>query len=530
MTSELVYTPVSELAPIRDHLNASFKAGKAKSIAFRKEQLLQLAYLFQDNIKPFQDALAKDLGRPVLESNMLDLSGIIGDALYAYKNIDSWVKPDKAPFDINWFPFSPKINKEPKGTVLIISPFNYPLWCMGPIAGAIAAGCAVVTKPSELTPATSQLITDLFPKYLDQDLYRVVNGAVEETTKLLSLKWDHILYTGSGRVGRIIALAAAKHLTPATLELGGKSPVIVDSNSDFDLTAKRLLWGKMINSGQTCTAPDYVIVPDSAQAKLVTALKVQYKKFYGDDPRTSGSFSRICATAHWDRINGLLAETKGNIVVGGEGIRAEKYIAPTIVQNVSFDDSLMTEELFGPILCIIPVPSIEIGLQYIRSHDSPLALYVFSKDSKFRKYGKYISLITSPPNILHNARSVRENTLSGMFFENDVVLQGGSSVTPFGGVGPSGYGAHKGKYSFDMFTHHRSSYSSPSWIDVIMGVRFPPYTDVTLKKVNSLVLPTIPYPRPGESAPFNWKRYVTFAVVFAAVAMNKQRITNFIKP
>ncbi|KAF8581488.1 aldehyde dehydrogenase [Ramaria rubella] len=521
MSSSLVYTPVGEIEQIRDTLRASFRAGKTKSIAFRKEQLLQLAYLFQDNIERFHDSLKKDLGRPVLETNLLDVSAIIGEALFVYKNVDKWVKPEKAPFDVTWFPFSPTIRKAPKGTVLIVTPFNYPLWCLTPIAGAIAAGCAVVVKPSEMTPATSQLLAELFPKYLDSSLYTIVNGAVEESTKLLSLQWDHIFYTGSGRVGRIIAAAAAKFVTPISLELGGKSPVVVDSNADFELAARRILWGKMMNSGQTCTAPDYLLIPQHAQVKLVEAFKKEWKKFYGDDARTSDSYARICAPSHWERIASLLSETNGEVVLGGETDRAEKYIAPTIVQNVAFDDSLMRElvfphscfqassELFGPILAIVPVPDIKAAVDYVNSRDNPLALYIFSRDSKTREY-------------------VRENTLSGMVVENDVVLHGGSSVTPFGGVGASGYGSHKGKYSFDTFTHQRASFHSPKWIDLMMYIRFPPYTKKTLAKANSTVMPPIPYPRPGQKSS-SWKSWIVLAVTFGLIAASKERLAGLLK-
>ncbi|KAF8579073.1 NAD-dependent aldehyde dehydrogenase [Ramaria rubella] len=509
MANELRYTPIDEIAQIHEHLRSSFRAGKAKSIAFRKEQLLQLAYMLQDNVALFQESLKKDLGRPVFESRMTDVFGVISEALYAYKNVDSWVKPEKPPFDVQWFAFSPVLHKEAKGVALIISPFNYPVGSITPITGAIAAGCAVVVKPSEKTPATSQLLAELFPRYMNSDLYRVLNGGVEETTELLSLKWDHILYTGNGTVGRIIATAAARHLTPVTLELGGKSPVIVDSDADFELAARRILWGKTLNAGQTCLAPDYLLIPQDAQAKMVDAFKRESKKFFGDNARTSGSFSRICTDAHWERINGLLSNTKGNIAVGGDTDRAEKYIAPTIVQNVSFDDSLMTEEIFGPILPIIPVPSVDAAIQYINEHDHPLAIYVFSNNDKLRSY-------------------VRERTLSGSFLENDTMLHGGSPVLPFGGVGASGYGSHRGKFSFDTFTHGRSSFHSPKWIDRIMRFRFPPYTETSLKTAQSYVMPPIPYPRPGDSKLINWKPWVLLATVLGLGTAYRQRPGNLL--
>ncbi|KAF8585282.1 aldehyde dehydrogenase [Ramaria rubella] len=506
----LTYTPVDEIPQIREHLRASFRTGRAASIDYRKKQLLQLAYLFQDNIERFQEALQEDLGRPKLESNLFDLSVIINECVYAYKNIDSWTKPDKVAFNMNWFAFSPKVLKEPKGTVLIISPFNFPLYCLAPLSGAIAAGCAALLKPSELNPATSQLLADLFPKYMDNDMYKVVNGAVEETTKLLELQWDHILYTGSGRIGRIVATAAAKHLTPVTLELGGKCPAIVDENADFEIAARRLLWGKMTNAGQTCAAPDYIIIPQHVQHKFVAAIKKTWSKFYGSDPHTSNSFSRICTHNHWDRITGLLKDTQGDVILGGQTSRADKYIAPTVVQNVSFNDPLMKEEIFGPILPIVPVHDVAAALDYINSHDHPLALYIFSKNAKLRDY-------------------VRRHTLSGSFLENDVLMNGGVSAVPFGGVGASGYGSHKGKYSFDMFTHSRAALRSPGWIDLLMGARFPPYTDETLKKLNATILPPIPYARPGAKEPLHWGRWVLLSLSLAVLAANHQRVLKALK-
>ncbi|GJJ14523.1 hypothetical protein Clacol_008787 [Clathrus columnatus] len=459
MSQGLVYSSIEEIASAYECVNASFRSGTTKPIAFRKKQLLRLASLFKDNLEAFEEAFKKDLGRPVFETHFCDTNAIVNEAILAYNKIDSWVKPEKAPFDLDFFVLSPKIYNEPKGPVLIIGPFNYPLWCIAPITGAIAAGCTVVVKPSELTPAVSQLLAELFPKYLDPSCYIIINGGVQETTKLLSLKWTHILYTGSERVGRIVATAAAQHLTPVTLELGGKSPVVIDKNADFDLAARRILWGKVLNAGQTCVAPDYILVPAEAQSRLVESFNKVYKQFYpDDDPHRPGVLARICAHTHWDRITSLLNQTRGEIVFGGETVREEKYISPTLVKNVRFDDSLMKEEIFGPVLPIVPVPDVDTAIKYINDHDNPLALYVFTKDEKF-------------------STRVRENTLSGMFIVNDVLLEAASSITPFSGVGSSGYGSHRGKYSFDTFVHKRAALRSPNWIDFILGFRFPPYTD-----------------------------------------------------
>ncbi|KAF8888614.1 NAD-aldehyde dehydrogenase [Infundibulicybe gibba] len=461
MAVPLDFTPLEEIDKLHGDLKAGFRSGKLKSLAYRKYQLLQLAYLIKDNEKRFESALASDLGRPSFEAHFLEIGPSIGETKTAWANVEKWAKPEKPAFSINFTFMRPVIYKEAKGVVLIISPFNYPVWLTcGPMAAAIAAGNAVVIKPSESTPAISALFAELIPKYMDNDLVRVVNGAVPETTKLLSLPWDHILYTGGGRVGKIVAAAAAKHLTPVSLELGGKSPVIIDPNCDLQMTAKRILWGKVVNAGQTCVAPDYILVPRSFQDTFVQALKDAHDKFY---PGAGGSaepeaFSRIISPQAFKRVKGLLDNTKGTVV------------------DVKADDSLMSEEIFGPLLPIVPVDDVDEAITFVNDRDHPLALYVFSQDQQFKS-------------------KVFNNTLSGAAVANETVIHPGADGLPFGGVGPSGYGAHTGKFGFDMFTHLRSSMDSPSWIDKILGFRYPPYTAKSISSLSKLS-PSLP-PRPA---------------------------------
>ncbi|KIJ55049.1 hypothetical protein M422DRAFT_24904 [Sphaerobolus stellatus SS14] len=496
MSKSLHYTSFLAIEKTNAELRSSFKAGKASSIAFRKQQLLQMAYMFQDNLEAFQESFYKDLGRPKLEATIMDIGVLIGDALFAYKNLDKWAKPQKAPYDPTYSVFNPTVHREPKGVVLIIGPYNYPLYCIGAMAGAIAAGCAMVVKPSELCPATANLLAELFPKYLDQSLYRIINGGIEETTKVLTLKWDHILYTGSGRVGRIVATAAAKHLTPVSLELGGKSPALVHSSANFEVACRRLLWGKMVNAGQTCLAPDYIVVLKEDKDRFTETILRICKEFYNDDPRNSNSFGRLRAGTHFERVNGLLKRTKGKIIYGGDTDPEDKYIAPTIVVDVDWDDALMEEEIFGPIVPIISVSNFDVALDYVRDHDEPLAMYPFHNDTKFRDY-------------------VRANTLSGVFMENDTIIACASLISPLGGVGGSGTGSYKGEYSFLTFTHLRSSYESPAWLDSAVGMkaRYPPYTDRQYEKAKALFVQTIPYARPGE--PSYWSpRQWSFVAAF----------------
>ncbi|KAF8348497.1 NAD-aldehyde dehydrogenase [Amanita rubescens] len=476
-TTELQYTPLEEINAIHAAVREGHKSGKLRSIEYRKYQLLQLGYLVKDNAKRFEEALKADLGRPALESYFLEINLTINDIKHAYNNVEKWSRPEKAPFSLNFAAMRPVVYKEAKGVVLIISPFNYPLWLSLQImAGAIAAGNSVVLKPSESAKANSVLFAELIPKYMDPDLFRVVNGAVAETTRLLELPWDHILYTGSGRVGKIVASAAAKFLTPVTLELGGKSPVIVDPNCDIEMTARRVLWGKVINAGQTCIAPDYILVPKSFQDKLIDALVAQYKQFYPDNEIEEDQYSKLISPQAFKRVKGLLDASKGTIVIGGEIDENRKFIAPTIVKDCTGEDSLLSEEIFGPLLPIVPVDDIDEAIAFVNARDHPLVLYVFSRDQELKQ-------------------KIYSSTKSGAVVANETMIHPGADGLPFGGVGASGYGCHTGKFTFDTFTHLRSSLDSPNWLDKILGFRFPPYTTKKIKNIDLLMPANLP-PRP----------------------------------
>ncbi|TFK48922.1 NAD-dependent aldehyde dehydrogenase [Heliocybe sulcata] len=440
------YTPVDEIEPIYSTLDKGFRSGKTKSIAYRKQQLVNLGYLVKDNAERFQEAFKADLGRPVLENSFLELDSTITEIKQAISGVDKWAKTERPPFSLTWSPMRPAIRKEPKGVCLIIVPFNYPLWlAMSPLAGAIAAGNAVVLKPSELTPAIGVLLAELFPKYMDPELYRVVNGAIPETSKLLELSWGHILYTGSGRVAKIVAAAAAKTLTPVSLELGGKSPVVVDSKCDLASGVKRLLWGKVANAGQTCVAPDYVLVQKDFQDTFINALTEAYNSFYPEGPAQSDSVSHIISTGHTERIKRLIDNTQGTVVLGGQVDIETKFVAPTVVRDVKGDDSLMSEEIFGPVLPVVPVDNVEEAIAFINSRDHPLVIYMMSQDSGFKS-------------------KVLDNTQSGAAVANEYILHCATENLPFGGLGPSGSGGyHTGKFGFDMFTHLRATLDSPSW-------------------------------------------------------------------
>ncbi|KAJ7632988.1 NAD-aldehyde dehydrogenase [Roridomyces roridus] len=502
----LAYTPLDDITKIHAELKAGFQTGKTKSLAYRKYQLLQLGYLIKDNAKRFEEALAQDLGRHAFESYFLEVNASLSEILECYKSVDAWAKPDKPAFNVNFVFMKPTTYKVPKGVVLVISPFNYPMWLIAtPLAGAIAAGNAVVIKPSESCPATAALWTELLPKYLDSSLISIVNGAIPETTRLLELPWGHVLYTGSGRVGRIVARAAANTLTPVSLELGGKSPVFIDPDCDFKFAAKRLLWGKFTNAGQTCVAPDYVFVTKGSQDAFIEALKLTYESFYpettGPSPKPPQNVTKMVNAQAFTRVNGLLQNSKGTVVCGGQTDEVQRFIAPTIVRDVKLDDSLMSEEIFGPLLPIVPVDNLDEAIAYVNAHDHPLALYVFTQNEVFKK-------------------KVFENTLSGSAVANETIIIPGVPGLPFGGIGASGSGYHTGKYGFDMFTHFRASMDTPGWIDKILGFRFPPYTDqsvATLRSRMPIKLPARPAGPPTGATSTTQRKWFLLAFALAIV-------------
>ncbi|KAF8918743.1 NAD-aldehyde dehydrogenase [Mucidula mucida] len=471
--SELAFTPLGDIEQIHAELDATFKSGQLQSVPFRKYVLLQIGYMLKDNTQRISEALYKDLGKPPFETAMTEIGPVLGEVADTYAHIDKWAKPTKPPFSLLTQPMRRVVYKEGKGVCLIIGPFNYPLsMCFNPLISAIAAGNTVVLKPSESTPATSSLFAELFPKYVDPSIIRVVNGGVAETSKLLELTWGHILFTGSGRVGRIVAAAAGKTLTPVTLELGGKSPVFVDPSCDLETTARRIMWGKIVNCGQSCVAPDYVVVPKTFQDQFVQALKAAHDSFFPDGPFAPKAMGKMVNVAAFKRVYGLLQSTKGTIAFGGQTDESTKSIAPTVVKDVSFEDALMSEELFGPVLPVIPVESLEEGIAFVNKHDHPLALYAFTTDSKFKE-------------------KIVKATKSGSVVMNETMLQTGIDGLPFGGIGPSGSGFHNGKYGFDTFTHFRASIDSPSWVDLVMKIRYPPYTAKKEQKT-SILFPGLP--------------------------------------
>ncbi|MBD2493703.1 aldehyde dehydrogenase [Nostoc sp. FACHB-280] len=450
----MITAELSNIAELITQQRQFFQTGKTKDIAFRLEKLRTLKQAIIDNETEILQALKADFQKPEFESYATEI-GITKEIDYAIKHLHSWAKPQKAEVPIEFFSYSAKIYAEPLGVVLIIGPWNYPFnLIIAPLVGAIAAGNCSILKPSELAPATSSLLAKMMAKYFAPEFITVVEGGVEASQKLLAEKFDHIFFTGGTAVGKIVMEAAAKHLTPVTLELGGKSPCIVDADINLEHTVRRITWGKFINAGQTCVAPDYLLVDKKIKPDLINCLRKTLTEFYGENPYNSADYARIISQKHCERLIKLL--DKGEIVAGGESKLEERYIAPTIIDQVSLTDPVMQEEIFGPILPVVEYTDITEAIALINSKPKPLALYLFSQNKNLQQ-------------------QVLQETSSGGVCLNDTVMHLGVSSLPFGGVGDSGIGNYHGKAGFDTFSHHKSVLHNSFWLD--LKWRYAPYQD-----------------------------------------------------
>ncbi|KAK4481306.1 hypothetical protein RD792_012191 [Penstemon davidsonii] len=440
-------------------LRSTYTSGKTKTFEWRVSQLKAILKITANHEKDIVKALRSDLNKPEHETFVHEIAAVSSECDFALKELRGWMKPEKAKTTMTTYPSSAEIHSEPLGVVLNISTWNYPfLLSLQPVVGAIAAGNAVVLKPSELAPATSALLSKLLSQYMDTSAVRVVEGAVPETTALLDQKWDKIFYTGNGKVGRVIAAAAAKHLTPLVLELGGKCPAIVDSNINLKVAVRRIISGKWgCNSGQTCVSPDYIITTKAFSAQLVDGLTSELKKFYGKDPMQSNDFSSIINSRHFDRLTSLLDDEKvsGKVVFGGQRDKSNLKIVPTIVLNPPDDSLIMNDEIFGPLLPIITVNKVEDGIGKINAKEKPLAAYLFTNDKKLQK------------------EFIRDVSAGSMAI-NETTLQIAEHSMPFGGVGESGFGAYHGKFSFEAFSHKKAVLTRSFAGDV--EARYPPYS------------------------------------------------------
>ncbi|MFX0555292.1 aldehyde dehydrogenase [Maribacter sp. CXY002] len=443
-----------------------FKSQETKNITTRKKALKGLRKIIIEHEDLICDAVYTDFKKPKFETLATETQLVLAELNYAIKNVAVWCKPKRVSSSLVNFPSSDYIYSEPYGNTLIISPWNYPiLLTFSPLIGAIAAGNTAVIKPSELTPNTSNLIARLIKKAFPIEYVAVIEGGILESEQLLKEKWDYIFFTGSNRVGKIVYQSAAKHLTPVTLELSGKSPCIVDESANIELAAKRILWGKFVNGGQTCIAPDYILVHHSIKQQFVAECKKTITKFYGNEIALSKDFARIATTDQYVRLKQMLDNEK--ILFGGSTDDETLYIEPTLLDTPGLDSKVMQDEIFGPILPIIDYHDFNDIDSYINHYDKPLALYIFSKSKKFQD------------------KILKTYSFGGGAI-NDTLIQISNKKLPFGGVGSSGISSYHGKHSFDIFSHKKSIVKKSNWLDI--PFRYAPYNilDTVAKKIKHL--------------------------------------------
>ncbi len=444
-------------------LRKTFATGRTRDLDWRKRQLLQLQKLMEENEDKIAAALVEDLDRNPFEAYIADVATTAGEAKYAAKHVRRWTRRRYKLLEVPQLPGRGWVEYEPYGTVLIIGAWNYPFYLtLGPAVGAIAAGNAVILKPSEIAAASSHLMAELVPRYLDSDAIAVVEGDGSVSQELIAQGLDRVMFTGGTEIGRKVYEGAAPHLTPCTLELGGKSPVIVAADADVDVAAKRIAWMKLLNNGQTCVAPDYVVADAKIRDELVDKINAAVTKFTSDKP----DGVRIVNRRQFDRISGYLAGGDGKVTVGGRCDPSSLRIQPAVVVDPDPDGPLMQNEIFGPILPVITVKSLDEAIRFVNSRAKPLAAYLFTKARETRE------------------RVIREVPAGGMLI-NHIAFQVSTAKLPFGGVGPSGMGAYHGKYGFEEFSHRKSVLTKPTRPDMSSFI-YPPYSKMAFKMARKM--------------------------------------------
>ncbi|HAR4107499.1 TPA: aldehyde dehydrogenase [Staphylococcus aureus] len=434
---------------------AFFNTQQTKDISFRKEQLKKLSKAIKSYESDILEALYTDLGKNKVEAYATEIGITLKSIKIARKELKNWTKTKNVDTPLYLFPTKSYIKKEPYGTVLIIAPFNYPFQLVfEPLIGAIAAGNTAIIKPSELTPNVARVIKRLINETFDANYIEVIEGGIEETQTLIHLPFGYVFFTGSENVGKIVYQAASENLVPVTLEMGGKSPVIVDETANIKVASERICFGKFTNAGQTCVAPDYILVHESVKDDLITALSKTLREFYGQNIQQSPDYGRIVNLKHYHRLTSLLNSAQMNIVFGGHSDEDERYIEPTLLDHVTSDSAIMQEEIFGPILPILTYQSLDEAIAFIHQRPKPLSLYLFSEDENATQ------------------RVINELSFGGGAI-NDTLMHLANPKLPFGGVGASGMGRYHGKYSFDTFTHEKSYIFKSTRLE--SGVHLPPY-------------------------------------------------------
>ncbi|XP_075887943.1 aldehyde dehydrogenase family 3 member A2b [Nelusetta ayraudi] len=478
-----------------DRARKAFETGRSKSLEYRIQQLQNLQCLFTERQKEIADAIKKDLNKSEVGAQLYETLGLEGEIGLAIRKLKEWAAPRPVQKNLLTISDTVYIRPEPLGVVLIIGAWNYP-WAVTiqPLVGAIAAGNAAVVKPSEVCVHTAKVMEDLLPLYIDKELYPVVNGGVPETQELLRQRFDHIFYTGNCTVGKVIMEAAAKNLTPVTLELGGKSPCYIDKDCDISVACRRITWGKYTNCGQTCIAPDYILCEPSIQNRVIEEVKKAIKDFYTDAPKTCPDYGRIINQRHFKRILAMLEDSA--IAVGGDNDESDCFIAPTVLKDVKPEAKVMQDEIFGPLLPILPVSGLDEAIKFINRREKPLALYVFTQDKKVIK-------------------RMTEETSSGALLVNDCLVHFSVSSLPFGGVGNSGMGCYHGKFSFDQLSHMRSCLIKQLKMEGMNDMRYPPHTMKKLGWARFFILKPLDLGWMGRMA------LLAMLVVAAAVALQR---------
>jgi aldehyde dehydrogenase (NAD+) len=445
-------------------VRAGFDSGLTRPVSWRLDQLRGLSAMLRTESDRFEAALASDLGKPSIEGYAADIATVASEIDDIAKHLPKWMKPRRVKVPLTVQPGRAYVLPQPLGVTLIIAPWNYPVQLLLlPAAVSIAAGNACVLKPSEVAPATSALLAELLPRFTDSKAIATVEGGVDTSTELLEQRFDYIFYTGSTAVGRIVHQAASRHLTPCTLELGGKSPVLVDDSANLEVAARRIAWGKWLNAGQTCVAPDYVLISATHRDRFVELLERSFAEFAdGTDTRTNPDFTSIVNERHTERLRGLLANHNGTVAFGGDSDVADRWVEPTIIIDPDPDSPVMQEEIFGPILPIITVDSLADAISFVTDRPHPLALYVFAEHDDTIEH-------------------VIDHTSAGGTCINHVIQHLLPSDLPFGGVGESGFGRYHGRAGFDTFSNLRAVLKKPTRIDPKLV--YPPYTEKKSKLI-----------------------------------------------
>jgi len=439
---------------LHDH-RSYFASGVTKDLSFRREQLrvLKKALLACEHL--LFHALKEDLGKPAFEAYGGETAIVVNEIDHAVRNLRCWAKPRRVRTPLSHFPARSAIHPDPFGVALIIGPWNFPVQLMlAPLVGAMAAGNCAVLKPAISTPHTSHILAKLIRENFDPAYVSIIEGGAETAQELLAERFDYIFFTGGPATGKLVMAAAAKHLTPVTLELGGKNPCIVDADIPLDVTARRIVWGKFFNAGQSCVAVDYLLVDRRVKQELLSRIIACIEEFYGEDPSRSPDLARIVDEAHFDRLLALLG--RGDVLIGGVSDRATRYIAPTVIDGITGNEPVMEDEIFGPLLPVITYDDLSEAIDFVNARPKPLALYFFSRDKTRQE-------------------KVLRGTSSGGGCINDTVIHETVTGLPFGGVGDSGMGKYHGKASFDTFSHDRSIVRNNFFIDIFL--RYPPYQD-----------------------------------------------------